>query len=185
MAAVCLLAALGLLFQLLGGSAIIPDNFPIRNISLYTVRYLSENGSDTENCLSNQPYPPDAPVGSSQHCRSLLYALTGGLNFKSYDKSNLVVLLLPGSYSLGEYGIGIYNYSNIILSKLPDTHGEAVVSCDRHLEDDYNNLFVAEAVNFALNGLVFTGCGSYSTPVRLQNSANAVISNCTFRCVTY
>ena len=33
------------------GSEIIPDAFPIRNTSRYTIRYLSESGSDTASCL--------------------------------------------------------------------------------------------------------------------------------------
>ena len=85
---------------------------------------------------------------------------------------------------MGERGIEIFNYQNIVLSKLPDTYsGEVIIRCDRHLEDDFNNFYVVNAVNFALNGLVFTGCGSYSTPIRLNNSLNAVISNSTFRFV--
>lgn len=163
------------------GPEIIPEVFPIRNTSQYTIRYLSEGGNDTASCLSNQTYPVDPQLG--QYCGSLVYALSGGTNFQSHVR-NLIVLILPGSYSMGERGIVIFNYQNIVLSKLPGNSGEVVIRCDRYLEDNFNNFYVANAVNFALNGLVFTGCGSYSTPVRLEDSHNAVISNCTFRFVT-
>ena len=82
---------------------------------------------------------------------------------------------------MGDRGIEVFNFQNIILSKLPGTSEEVVVKCTRMLEDNYNNLFIVRALNFALTGIVFTGCGSYSTPVRLQDSSNAVIKDCTFR----
>lgn len=164
------------------GPDIIPEAFPVRDTSQYTIRYLSESGNDTASCLSNQVYPQ--LDNTTQHCGSLVYALSGASGFRSYNVSNLIVLILPGSYSMGERGIEIFNYQNIVLSKLPDTYsGEVIIRCDRHLEDDFNNFYVVNAVNFALNGLVFTGCGSYSTPIRLNNVLNAVISNSTFRFV--
>ena len=180
-----MLAIFGVLFQF-GESLVIPTSFPVRDPLLYTIRYLSEGGNDTENCLSSQPYlPAAAGVGDSppQYCSSLLYALTGGLNFRSYNQSNVMVLILPGRYFMGERGIEIFYYRNIVLSKLPDAEGEVVISCDRYLEDNFNDFFVVEAVNVFLNELVFTGCGSYSTSVRLQDTSNAVVSNCTFRWV--
>lgn len=164
------------------GPDIIPEAFPVRDTSQYTIRYLSESGNDTASCLSNQVYPQ--LDNTTQHCGSLVYALSGASVFRSYNVSNLIVLILPGSYSMGERGIEIFNYQNIVLSKLPDTYsGEVIIRCDRYLEDDFNNFYIVNAVNFALNGLVFTGCGSYSTPIRLNNSLNAVISNSTFRFV--
>ena len=161
------------------GSEIIPEMFPVRDMSQYTIRYLFESGNDTASCLSNQTYPMNPDSNTTQYCAcgSLIYALTGG--------RNLIVLILPGSYSMGERGIVIYNYQNTIMSKMPDTSGEVIVTCDRYLEDNFNNLFVVNATNFALNGIVFTGCGSYSTPIRLEVSFNAVISNCTFRLVVH
>jgi hypothetical protein len=161
------------------GSEIIPEVFPVRNMSQYKIRYLSESGSDTASCLSNQTYPVGPQLSNTtQRCGSLIYALSGGTNYRS---SNVIVFVLPGSYSMGERGIVIYNYQNIVLSKLPDTSGEVIIRCDRYLEDKFNNFYIVRAVNFALDGLVFTGCGSYSTPIRLEDSLNAVISNCTFR----
>lgn len=159
------------------GSEIIPEAFPVRDMSQYTIRYLSESGSDTASCLSNQTYPMNPDSNTTQYCGSLIYALTGG--------RNLIVFILPGSYSMGERGIAIYNYQNIIMSKMPDTSEEVIVRCDRYLEDKFNNLFVMNATNFALNGIIFTGCGSYSTPIRLEESLNAVVSNCTFRLVMH
>lgn len=163
-------------------SDIIPDKFPLRDLSRYTVRYLSESGSDTKSCLSTQLYPPDPlAANSTLHCESLIYALTGGQHFRSDDKSNVIVLILPGIYTMGDRGIEIYDFQNIILSKMPGTSGEVVIKCTRMLEDNYNNLFIVRALNFALTRIVFTKCGSYSTPVRLQDSSNAIINDCTFR----
>ena len=164
------------------GPKIIPEAFYDRNISQYTIRYLSERGSDTSSCLSNQTYPMDPQQeNTTQHCKSLIYALSGGTNYRSDNVRNLIVLILPGIYSMGERGIAIFYYQNIVLSKLPDSSGEVIIRCDRYLEDNFNNFYVVHAINFSLDGLVFTGCGSYSTPIRLEDSQNAVISNCTFR----
>lgn len=175
---VYLLALLALAVQV-WSSEIIPETFPIRDQSRYTIRYLSENGNDTESCLSGHIYPPDA--NTVPYCKTLVYALSGGHHFMSSNKSNIIVLILPGTYPMGDRGIEICRYQNIILSRMPATSGEVVVKCSGYLEDDYNNLFVEESVNFALDGIVFTECGSFSTPVRLERSSNAVISNCTFR----
>ena len=169
------------------GAVFIPDSFTTKDLSAYTIRYLSEDGNDTEACLSSPIYTEDlqASANSTVHyCRSLVYVLTGGHYFRSRNMSNLIVLILPGSYSMGERGIEIFDFQNIILTKKPNTSGEAIIACDRHLEDNFNNFYVVNAVNFALNDVVFTGCGSYSTTVRLRTSINAVISNCTFRLVT-
>ena len=163
-------------------SDVIPDKFPLRDLSRYTVRYLSESGNDTQSCLSSQLYLLDPLAASTTlHCGSLIYALTGGQHFRSDDKSNVIVLILPGIYTMGDRGIEIYDFQNIILSKVPDPYGEVVIKCTRMLEDNYNNFFVVRALNFALTGIVFTKCGTYSTPVRLQDSSNAIIKDCTFR----
>lgn len=167
------------------GSEIIPEVFPVRDMSQYTIRYLSESGNDTASCLSNQTYPVDPQQDNTiQQCGSLIYALSGGTSFRSYNVRNLIVFILPGSYSMGERGIEIYNYQNIVLSKMPDTSGEVIIRCGGYLEDNFNNFYVVNATNFALNGLVYTGCGSYSTPIRIDASLNAVTSNCIFRLVT-
>lgn len=166
------------------GAIFIPDSFATKDLSAYTIRYLSEDGNDTEACLSSPIHTEGHQAsanGTVYYCRSLIYTLTG---FQSRNVSNLIVLILPGSYSMEERGVEIYNYQNTILSKMPDTSGEVIIRCDRYLEDNFNNFYVVNAINFALNDVVFTGCGSYSTSVRLQSTINAVISNCTFRLVT-
>ena len=177
---VCLVLLLAIM-PLNRGADIIPDSFPARDLSSYTVRYLSESGNDTESCLSGQSYP--LTNATTRCCRSFGYSLTGGHYFRSSNKSNVIILIFPGNYTMGKRGVEIFDYYNVILSKMPDTVGEVVIKCNEYFEDDYNNLFVADGVNFALSGLVFTECGSYSTPVRLQNTLNAVISNSIFRLV--
>ena len=95
--------------------------------------------------------------------------------------SNLIVLLLPGAYPIGRRGIEIFNYQNIILSKMPNAPGEVVIRCDEFIEEGFNNLFIKHASNIVLNEIVFTECGPHASPVRLQNTLNATISTCTFR----
>ena len=97
------------------GENIIPESFSVNDISQYDIRYLSEHGNDAESCLSDQVYPLSP---NFQTCGSLLYALTGGLNYTSDNNSNVIVLILPGIHPMGERGIEISDYQNIILNKM-------------------------------------------------------------------
>ena len=167
---------------------LIPENFTTKDISAYTIRYLSEDGNDTESCLSGPVYAQNHQANTSiandtvkYFCRSLVYALTGGHYFRFRNVSNLIVLILPGIYSMGERGIEIFDYRNIILSKMSDTSGEVVVKCDEFIEVGFNNLFIKYTSNLVLNEIVFTECGPHASPVRLQNTVNATVSKCTFR----
>ena len=160
---------------------IIPDSFPVTNLAEYRLRYLSEQGNDTNSCLTGQVYPPSRSNATTQDCGSLLYALTGGRDFHSDNESNIIVLLLPGSYTMGDDGIEINNYRNIILRKMPGTSGEVIVKCNAFLDEGFNNLFVTNTTNLVLDGIVFTECGPHRSPVRLQNVFNLTVSDCTFR----
>ena len=136
------------------GVEIIPEGFPVEDLSQYTVRYLSEEGNDTDSCLSNQAYPP--LDNTTKYCGSLIYTLTRGYQYETKDVTDLIILILPGSYLIGDEGIKIVRYHNIFLSKMPDTFGEVVLKCKKFLEDGFNNLHVVFAVNFSLYGIVFT-----------------------------
>ena len=163
-----------------GEPTIIQDGIPVNNLSEYTVRYLSEDGNDTDNCLSDQGYPPLSNA-TIEYCRSLIYTLTGDYKNESSNVSDLVIIILPGRYLIGELGIKIIDYRNIFLTKMPGAIGEVVFRCFRFLEESFNNLFVVFGVNISLNNIVFTECGSYGSPVRFQHTLNITVSNCTFR----
>lgn len=164
----------------IGESTVIQDGIPVNNLSEYTVRYLSEDGNDTESCLSDQGYSLLNNV-TVDYCGSLIYALTGDYKNESSNVTNLVVVILPGQYTIGDQGIKILQYENVFLTKMPGTVGEVVFKCFQFLEESFNNLFVVRGVNISLNSIVFTECGSYNSPVRLQHTLNVTISNCTFR----
>ena len=173
------------LVSLTRGEGFVPENFTTSNLTQYTIRYLSEDGNDTDSCLSGQAYPPDPWTNTIQYCGSLIYTLTGGHHFRSQNINNVIVLVLPGSYPMGEKGIEILNSQNIILSKMPGTPGEVVFRCNDFLEESYNNLFINSTGNLTLNGIIFTECGSYASPVRLRNTTNTTVSDCTFRYPIY
>ena len=161
-------------------ASIIPENFVYRNLSQYTVRYLSEKGRDTASCLANQGYP--APANSTvEHCRTLLFALTGSNNISSQYIDRVIVLALSGSYSLGDSGIMIFHSNHIILSRLPGEGGEVVLSCSQFDEFYYNNLFYFNSTYIALNDVVFTRCGAQSTAIGTLSVRTLVISNIIFR----
>jgi hypothetical protein len=162
------------------GAVFIPDNFSSKDLSAYTIRYLSVEGNDTDACLSSPIYTEDhQDIDLVHYCRTLIYALTGGHYF--LNVSNLIVLILPGTYPMGRRGIEILNYRNIVLSKIPDVPGEVIIRCDEFIEEGFNNLFIKNASNIVLNEIVFTECGPHASPVNLQNTLNATISTCTFR----
>ena len=184
MAVLLVLVGLSILLTMTRPSVatVIHDGLPVDELENYTVRYLSaERGNDTTSCLSSQAYPPGSLENGTDYCGSFVYALTGGYERVSRDVSNLVVIILPGTYQLGKDGITLVGYSNVFLTKMTDTPGEAVIKCYEPVEDRFNNLYVVAATNFSLNGIVFTECGSYSSPVRLQRTINSTVSNCTFR----
>ena len=168
-----------------GGAVFILDSFTTKDLSAYTIRYLSEGGRDTEACLSGPTNAQDHQVNAStvQYCGSLLYSLTGGNNslFAGNDSISLIVLVLPGTYLMGERGVKIINHLDIILSKMPESSGEVVFKCNEFNEVDYNNLYFYYTRNVVLNGIVFTECGPYISPVNIQEAVNVTVSNCVFR----
>ena len=180
MAWLSILVILATLLLSVGESTVIQDGIPVNDLSEYTVRYLSEDGNDTKSCLSDQGY---STLNSStvEYCGSLIYTLTGDYKNSSSNVINLVVVIRPGQYTIGDHGIKIDRYENIFLTKMPGTVGEVVFKCFQYLEEGFNNLYVVRGVNISLNGIVFTECGSFDSPVRLQHTLNVTISNCTFR----
>lgn len=160
------------------GAVFIPDNFTTKDLSAYTIRYLSEDGNDTEACLSQDHQANSTANSAVQYCGSLVYSLTGGKNSQS---SNLIVLVVPGIYPMGKNGTKIIDHQNIILSKMPDTSGEVVFKCNEYLEEGFNNLFIRNTNNIVLNEIVFTECGPLTSPVNIQNTNNIIVSKCTFR----
>lgn len=164
-----------------GGRVFIPDSFTTKDLSAYTVRYLSIDGKDTEACLSSPVYTQvNASIANNtvQYCGSLIYSVTGG---NSSQSTNLIVFVLPGIYQIGVNGTNIIGYHNIILSKMPDTSGEVVFRCNEFLEMGFNNLFIKHTSNIVLNEIVFTDCGPYTSPVDIRNTNNITVSKCTFR----
>ena len=164
----------------LSEARIIPDSFIYRNLSQYTIRYLSESGRDTSSCLADQGYPA-AVNSTTESCRTLQFALIGSYNDISEDISRLIVLARRGSYTFGATGIKIFRSNHIILSKLPGEEGEVVLSCIEFDEAFYNNLFFNSSSYIALNDVVLTGCGQQSTALGTIAVSEIVISKTTFR----
>lgn len=163
-----------------GSAAVIPKSFLYRNVSQYTVRYLSEAGLDTSSCLANQDYPA-ALTSKTEYCRTLQFALTGSYNFSSENISRVIVLVRSGSYSFGDTGIRIYHSNHIILSKLPGEEGEVFLSCYEFADASYNNLYYYNSSYLSVNGVVLSRCGQYSTALAAISVWWLVISNTTFR----
>ena len=163
----------------LTSAGFIPDSFLYRNVSQYTVRYLSETGQDSSSCLDDQGYP--TPANSIEYCRTLTFALTGSYDFSSENLTRILILALPGSYAFGATGIRVYRSNHIVLSRLPGEEGEVVLSCSSFDEFSYNNMYYYESSYIALNDVVFTGCGRQSTALATLSVRNLVLSNTIFR----
>lgn len=163
-----------------GSAAVVPDSFVYRNVSQYTVRYLSESGRDADSCLTNQDYPATL-TSKVEYCRTLQFALTGSYNLISENISRVIVLIRSGSYSFGATGIMIYHSNHIILSKLPGEEGEVFLSCNEFAATSYNNLYYYNSSYLSVNGVVLTRCGQYSTALAAVSVWRLMISNTTFR----
>ena len=154
---------------------LIPPGFPSQDPSNYTIRYLSQLGSDEEACLSSQN------SSSIQYCRTIRYALTGqssGVRF--YDIHYLILLVSPGTFFYNE-GLEIFNSSNIIIAKDPRLdQGDAVFSCVA-FGGEFNNLFFRYAERIAFWGLTISRCGPRSGGLGLTLPISLRINNCTFR----
>lgn len=163
-----------------GGASIIPEGFVYRNLSQYTVRYLSETGRDTNSCLANQDYPATADT-IIEYCRTLQFALTGSYKFFSENISRVVVLVRSGNYTFGATGTKVYHSNHVVLSRLPGDEEEVVLSCSSYDEREYNNLYYYNSSYIALNDVVFTRCGQQSTPLATLSVRKLVVSKTTFR----
>ena len=147
----------------------------------YTIRYLSLDGSDTEDCLKNQTYPPPSSGNRYEACGSLRYAVTGSQAFRSFNVSNVMVLIWPGEYGYGNVTMYMTNFTNIVVSKMPGSKGEVVLHCDDHLSSDYNNIYFTYSSYILLKELVFTGCGSLSPGMAATRVDHICIEGCIFR----
>ena len=164
-----------------GEASIIPESFTYSDLSQYTVRYLSEGGSDGDRCLENQ-YFPAAQNSTVQYCRTFQFALTGSYNNSSAECINRVVVLIrSGSYTFGPIGTVIYHSDHVILSRMPGEEGEVVLSCNSLDELNYNNLYYYNSSYIALKDVILTSCGERSTALAIHSVRNLVIANVTFR----
>ena len=159
---------------------IIPESFIYRDLSQYTIRYLSERGSDGDSCLENQGYPA-TPNSTIEYCKTFQFALTGSYNFSTENINRVIVLVRSGSYTFGPTGTRIYHSNHVIVSRLPGEEEEVKLSCNSLDELNYNNLYYYNSSYIALNGVVFTRCGQQSTALATLSVRNLVVANTTFR----
>lgn len=178
---ICVVLAYVVAFN--GEAKIIPEGFIYRDLSQYTIRYLSERGSDTDSCLENQGYPT-TPNSTVEHCKTFQFALTGSYNFSTVNINRVIVLVRPGSYTFGPTGTRVYHSNHVIVSRLPgeeEDGGEVVLSCSSLDELNYNNLYYYNSSYIALNNVVLTGCGQQSTALATLTVRKLVVANSTFR----
>lgn len=179
---------------------ILPESFPDQDISQYTVRYVSPNGQDTEECLQSQPYPPPSegcqPPSTESGvtpCRSIGYSLLercDGVNYfvtncTAQVTRNLITFFYPGTYGYYDnLSVVLFDYNNVMIRKVPSCHtsqDEVEFSCNVFTEKLYNNLYFSNVTNLAMDGIVFSRCGPYSPGAAMINTTNATITNCEFR----
>ena len=157
---------------------LIPQEFPQSPDQQYDIRYLAIGGSDSDDCLSSQPYPYNLSVVP---CGTLRYALTGGYLLTTENKSNVILLVLPGEYVYGNISIILHNFRNIIVKKLPGSEGEVIFYCQQYLMDSFNNFYITSSDYIALQELTFTMCGPLSPGMATNEVNHLLIMNCVYR----
>jgi len=176
----------------------VPEHFSDRNISNYSVRYVSPWGTDNEDCLASQPYKVregcnPIPTGgqSITYCKTVGYGLVGECLGNDAGacvpdvQQNLVVVVANGSLIVSDNELLVVdNFVNLMLMKAPGCDEELVISCKNFSEDIFNDFYVQNSSNIAVNGLTFAYCGPKSTGMAFRNVYEIVISNSVFRYVT-
>jgi len=168
-----------------------PDDFSDVDVANYTVRYVKDGGQDSERCLQDQPYPPPLPGCQPSelitYCQTVGYSLLGQCVNNNQTcipsvQNNLVVFFCSGTYLYGEKGVKLYNFTNLIISKVPGSvpNDEVVFSCPKR-GDYFNNFFIFQAVNVGINDIVFSNCGPRSPGATIGRVHNTTMTNCEFR----
>lgn len=169
-------------------SELIPESFPDKELSSYTIRYLSQSSSsaDSEACLG--PQPPQGEANSTlQSCSSVRYSLSGGsrTGITFFNISYLILLVSSGAYSYGNNAIKLMDISNVIIARNPleTDEAQAVFMCESKQYSMFNNLFFQDSENIAFLNMTFSNCGPYVAGLALMGADNTVIDNCTFKYV--
>ena len=162
-------------------ASLIPSAFIDQNIMNYKIRYVSEDGNDTDSCLGNQlPSGADSSDPIS-YCRTLRYALFGNHEYRGENISNLMVLMQPGNYPYGNVSIYLEDFTNLVISKAPGTVGEVVLYCQEYLVHHYNNLYFTYSSYVAINEVVFERCGPLSPGMGVFEVTMFYVTNCIAR----
>ena len=93
----------------------------------------------------------------------------------------MVVLVYPGAFNYG--GVGVFNFTNLVIRRVPvcPSSEKVVFQCLNFTETMFNNLYLLNVTNLAIDGIEFSRCGPQSPGAAINNTINAVITNCEFR----
>ena len=143
-------------------------NLPAINSEL-PKRYLSENGTDGEDCLNDSTgqYP----------CQTLFFALVN----RSISGSSLQLIVYPGVYDYSPVGITVEKFVNLSISKEPQSNGSVIFRCESFSDTVYNDLSIREGQSFSVSGITFQECGARGSSLYIYKTQDVVVSNCTFR----
>ena len=174
----------------------VPEHFSERDISRYTIRYVSPTGTDSEDCLASQPYNisegcnPTAAGGQSiTYCKTVGYGMVGeclgqyATDCSPEVKDNLMIVVATGSVfgTDNRTLLQAVNFTNLMLRKVTGCAEEIVVSCLKYSEDRFNDIYVQDSRRVAVDGLTFANCGPISNGIAFRNVYNNVVSNSVFR----
>ncbi len=174
----------------------LPEHFSDQNISNYTVRYVSPQGADSEECLVSQPYnisggcDPRAAGGQViTYCKTVGYGMVGECLGSRYIDcqpdvhQNLIVMVATGDVVATDNRTTLqaYNFVNFMLARVPECEKELTVSCIRFSEDNYTDIYMQDSWNVAVDRLSFAFCGPLSNGIAFRNVYNNVITNSIFR----
>ena len=127
-------------------------------------RFLSEDGEDTEDCLTGQ-----------KPCMSLVYALG------NQTITTLELLVYPGVYEYGPVELEVMEFESLSIRKIANSSGVVVFRCTFVSDTDFDNLALYSGKNFSIHGITIQECGTRASGLFITNTTSILVSNCTFR----
>ena len=136
-------------------------------VMLESIRYVSENGSDMEDC-SDRENP----------CKTLRHAASSR-NESNSNISSLWIKIFPGEYDLNDNGVYFYESHNIVLEGAGIEN--TIIRCGNITPPNdtciFENFAFYNSSNIWIRNITFDGCGPYPSAHFIYNCSNIILEN--------
>ena len=144
---------------------LLAGSFPVSTSELPR-RFLSKDGEDTLDCLTD--------TTGMKPCKSLPHALG------NQTVVDLEVLVYPGIYDYGQAQLRIEEFQTLSIAKVANSSGVVVFRCSFLSDTQFADLALLNGQSLTICGITIQECGTRSAGVFVRNTANVLVSNCTF-----